>query len=188
MGNISKLRKKYTTPAHPWQKSRIVEEKKIIKDYGLKNHKELWIMKSFIENAKSQAKTLIPLNTEQSKKEEKQLLDKLTRMGLLNPNSSITDVLNLNVDDVLNRRLQTVVFKKKMAKSMKQARQMIVHGHVLVNNEKITSPSYLVRVDEESTVEFSPKSPFYSEDHPERTIPVKSENIKGSVKEVVKNE
>jgi small subunit ribosomal protein S4 len=68
----------------------------------------------------------------------------------------------------LNRRLQTIVFKKGFAKSMKQARQMIIHKHILVNGVANTSPSYIVRMSEEAGIEISPKSPFYDSSHAER--------------------
>jgi len=66
------------------------------------------------------------------------------------------------------RRLQTVLFKKGMARSVKQARQFIVHEHVLIGDKKITSPAYLVKVSEEASISFAVSSPLISEDHPER--------------------
>ncbi len=175
MGDPKRIRKKYETPSHPWQKSRIVEEKELIKRFGLKNHKELWRLKTFVSKQRKEVMRLIPLKTEQAEKEKKQLMDKLVRLGLLSKDSQITDVLNLTAEDALNRRLQTLVFKKGLARTIKQARQMIVHGHIVVNGVSVTSPSYLVSVDEEPTIDFNVKSPFYSEDHPERAT------VKGGV-------
>ncbi|MDK2849889.1 MAG: small subunit ribosomal protein [Candidatus Woesearchaeota archaeon] len=170
MGDPKRIRKKYETPSHPWQKSRIVEEKELIKRFGLKNHRELWRVKTFVSKQRKEAMRLIPLKTEQAEKEKKQLMDKLIRLGLLSKDSAVTDVLNLSAEDALNRRLQTLVFKKGLARTIKQARQMIVHGHIVVNGVKITSPSYLVSVEEEAGIEFDTKSPFYDVEHPERVV------------------
>ncbi len=168
MGDPKRIRKKYETPSNPWQKSRIVDEKELIKRFGLKNHRELWKLKTFVSKQRKEVMRLIPLKTEQAEKEKKQLMDKLIRLGLLSKDAELTDILNLSAEDALNRRLQTLVFKKGLARTIKQARQMIVHGHIVVNGVSVTSPSYIVPVDEESGIDFKVNSPFYSEDHPER--------------------
>ena len=51
MGDPKKQRKKYETPLHPWQGERILAEKKIMEEYGLKNKKEIWKMNSMLRNA-----------------------------------------------------------------------------------------------------------------------------------------
>jgi len=50
---------------------------------------------------------------------------------------------------LLERRLDNTVYRLKLAVSRTQARQIIVHGHLLVNGKKVYSPSYLVAVDDE---------------------------------------
>ena len=104
------------------------------------------------------------------KKKKKGLMDSLTRLGILNPSSDLNTILGLTVDDLLKRRLQSIVYSKHMARTLKQARQMITHEHVFVAGNKITIPSYLVNVEEENLVIFSPDSQFKSEDHPERFV------------------
>lgn len=49
---------------------------------------------------------------------------------------------------LLERRLDNTVYRLKLATSRSQARQIIVHGHILVNGKKVYSPSYLVNVND----------------------------------------
>jgi small subunit ribosomal protein S4 len=57
---------------------------------------------------------------------------------------------------LLERRLDNALYRLKLATSRLQARQVIVHGHVLVNGKKISSPSYLVDINDE--VMISPRA------------------------------
>ena len=61
----------------------------------------------------------------------------------------LEDVLALGTEDVLERRLQTQVHKKKLSNSLKHARQLIVHGHIAINDRRVTIPSYMVSLEEE---------------------------------------
>jgi len=171
MGQTKRLRKQYETPAHPWQKERIIEEKEYVRSYGFKNKKEIWRELGGLKKARAQAKRIIAdkLST-QAQKEREQLLNRLVKYGLLTKDSKIEDVLGLKVVDFFNRRLQTIVFKRGFARSVKQARQFIVHGHVMINNEKVTSPSYMVSLAEESQVSFNALSTLSKADHPERVV------------------
>ncbi len=168
MGDPGKIRRKYDTPSHPWQSARIVDEKKVISDYGLKNKKEIWRMETMLRELKNQAKSLASRMDAQSRVEEKQLLDRLASMGLMMQGESMDKVLGLTLKDVMDRRLQSFLVKKGMARSIKQARQFITHGHILVNKKRITFPSYFINLKEESLIEFIPKSALSREDHPER--------------------
>ncbi len=171
MGDPKKQRKKFNKPTHPWQRTRLEEEKVLKSEYALKNKKELWKMNSLLSKFKAQTKVLIRKSGEQGEKEVKQFLDKLTKLNLIPANTPIEDVLNLTLKDILERRLQTIVFRKGLAKTMKQARQFITHGHVIVNNKKITIPSYIVPLNEEGTLEFAERSPLSDVEHPERKLP-----------------
>ena len=182
MGDPGKIRKKYDTPSHPWQSARIEEERKVLNEYGLKNKKEIWRMETMLRDFKNQAKGLASRVDEQSKLEEKQLLDRLVSLGLLSQGESMDKVLGLNVQDVMGRRLQAFLVKKGLARTMTQARQFITHGHVLVNKKKITFPSYFVSLKDEAAIEFMPKSPFAREDHPERVVVEKEEKKQGKKK------
>lgn len=170
MGNPRKQRKSYKTPSHPWNKARIDEEKILVNEYGLKNKKELWKMHAILTLLKRQAKNLISAEGEQAEKEVQEFLERLARLNLINAGSKIEDVLELSTKDILERRLQTVLYRKGLAKSIKQARQFIVHGHVVVSGKKIAVPSYLVNADEASTVMFINKSNLADPEHPERVV------------------
>jgi small subunit ribosomal protein S4 len=157
MGDPKKLRKKYEKPVHPWQRIRIEEERKLMKDYGLKNKKELWKMVSILKNYKQRVKALIPRRDKQAEVERKQLINKVQSLNLIDKGSKIEDVLSIDIKKVLDRRLQTIVHKKLLASTIKQARQFVTHEHILIGENKINSPSYLVSLEEESKVKLSPK-------------------------------
>jgi len=168
MGDPRKARKKYITPNHPWKQDRIVEEKKLITEYGLKNHIELWKINFMIKGFKNRAKELIFRDDESGAKEKDVLLSKLRKFGLTSETSTVNDVFNLNIRQFLDRRLETLLVKKGLAKTMRQARQFISHGHVVIDDRKITSPSYLVTKKEEGRISFNVSSSLFKEDHPER--------------------
>jgi small subunit ribosomal protein S4 len=170
MGDIKKQKKKFYPPSHPWQESRIEEEKSLLKDYGLRNKREIWKMHSILKKFYAQAKKLTTTQTKQSEVERAQLLAKLYSLGLLGKDSKLEDVLTITIKDVMNRRLQTLVFKKNLARSVKQARQFIIHNHVFVGKKNITMPSYLVSRDEETVINFAAKSSLSNPDHPERAV------------------
>ncbi len=170
MGHPKKTRKSYSTPSHPWQSQRIVEERVLVREYGLKNKKEIWKMDSLLKNFTSQAKQLIPEKSEQAEKEKKQLIDRLARIGLIPTNADLTSVLSLTLKDILERRLQTVIYKKGFAKTIKQARQFIIHEHIFVGDKKVTIPSYIVRSGEEAKIMFDQYSKFTEENHPARMV------------------
>ncbi len=144
MGLARKTRRKYDTPNHPWQAERIDEERKLISEYGLTNKKQIWKMSSLLRNFRKQARDIIGLRGERKESSIKILISKLTRLGLLNKDSTTGDVLNLSLRDILERRLQTVVYKMGLANSVKQARQFILHRKVMVNGRILSSPSYLI--------------------------------------------
>lgn len=149
MGDPKKQRKKFSKPGHPWQKERIEAERGILKQYGMRRKYEIWKMDSMLKKLLHRAKTIIGERTSQSEIEKRQLLDRLYQLGLLKKDSKVEDVLNLTLKDVMERRLQTLVCRKNLAKTMMQAREFITHEHISVNNKKITAPSYLVSVSEE---------------------------------------
>lgn len=170
MGDPKKQRKKYSTPSHPWQKERIDEEKELLKDYGLKNKKEIWKIDSKLKNFFLQVKKLVASSTKQSEIERQQLLSKLLSLGLIKKESRLEDVLNIKLKDLLERRLQTLVHRKNLSKSVKQSRQFITHRHITVKERTITAPSYLVSTEEEAFISFNPSSDFSNPDHPERIV------------------
>lgn len=168
MGDPKRIRKKYETPRHPWIGSRIQEEKELRKEYGLANKKEIWKMGTLLKRFKDRAKSLIAQSGDQAVKEREQLIARMARLGLIKADATFDDILGLTINNIVERRLQTVMVRKNLARSPRQARQMIVHRHVIVGDSVVTSPSYLVTVDEEPTIGFTHRSNFANEQHPER--------------------
>ena len=171
MGDIRRQRKKFSKPGHPWNKERILAEQELMKEYGLNRKKEIWKMNSMLSNFARQAKELISEKNEQRKT---QLLTKLVSLGLLEQGKGVEDVLSIKLKDIMERRLQTVVLRKSLARSIKQARQFIVHEHISIGDKKITIPSYLVRVSEEKQIKYADDSNFLDPDHPEKAVEEKA--------------
>ena len=143
---MKRKHKKYSKPKRPFDKERIDEESGIKKEFGLKNKKEIWRAEARIKSIREKAKKLISATP----REQEALFDRLKKIGL-NVNS-IADVLSLDKKDYLNRRLQTFVTKKRIAKTQKNARQLITHRKILIENRVIDSPSYIVPVELEDKI------------------------------------
>ncbi len=155
---------------HPWQRETIDAERILKTDYALKNKQELWRMNSLLRDFKNQAKRLIALHSAQAERERDQLIKRLQRLGLLASEAKLDNILSLTVKDILERRLQSIVHRRGLSRTMKQSRQFIIHNHVLVNHQKINAPSYLVLKAQEANITFSPRSALASEEHPERAV------------------
>ncbi len=169
MGDPKKPKKKYETPNHPWRKANLEHEAELLKKYGLRNKKEYQKMSSLLKKVHNQTKRLTSLaGTPQAEHEKEQLMQRLRTLGMISEEQTFEDILSLEEEVVLDRRLQSVVLRKNLARSPKQARQFIVHGHITVNGVKTNSPSFLVPLAFDSTVSFSPNSSIFSEEHPER--------------------
>jgi len=171
MGDPKFSRKKYDTPSHPWQATRIKEENEILKKYGLKNKTEVWKAQSYLRNLRHQARELqarLRTKDPQAEKEFHNIILRVARLGLLPENATLDDILALNLESILGRRLQTLVYQKGLAGTLGQARQMIVHGHVGVGGRKVRVPGYLVNKLESENVAYGEGSPYTSELHPMR--------------------
>jgi len=158
MGYPGKSRKRYEPPSHPWQAVRMADEVALVKKYGLRNKRELWKAHSILRKYRREARKLLARSTgtgeenEHAKEKEIKTLEKLNKMNLLKEGAKLDDVLALKTDDILERRLQTQVHRQGLANSMRQARQLITHGHIAVAGRKVTIPSYLVRKDEDAQI------------------------------------
>lgn len=142
------IRKKklFVRPRKLYIKARISEENSLLRKYGLKNKKEVWKSIAKIKYFRNRAKSLAKSTPE----EQKVLFDKLKKIGF--KTDTIADVLALNIENLLQRRLPSIIFKKKLASTPKQARQMVVHKKVLINGNVINIPSYIVSLDEEAHI------------------------------------
>jgi len=168
MGDPRKQRRKYETPRFPWRTDILQSELKLQGQYGLRNKRELWRHKTEISRFREIARSLLGMPSEQRERMEKQLLERLNRLGILPDTAVLDDVLDLTIDDILERRLQSVVFSKGLAKSIFQARQLIVHGHVAIDGKRVPTPSYLVLRDEEAKIAYAPTSNLSNASHPLR--------------------
>lgn len=155
MGDPRRLHKKYSTPGHPWQKERIQSELPFMGKYGLRNKKEIWRHKTQIGRYRQLARGLLAAKSEVRSQQENLLIRKLSRLGLVPETASLDDILGLTLDDIMERRLQTLVLRKGLANTIYQARQRITHGHVAVDGKVIRSPSYLVTINEQSKIEYA---------------------------------
>jgi small subunit ribosomal protein S4 len=146
---MRKLRRGYKRPKNPYDSDQIKKEKEILRKYGLRRKKEIWIAQNVLRNFRQRGRELIAVHDE---KKEKVLLEKLSKLGMISKESGLDDVLDLSVDGVLDRRLQTIVFRKGYSKTVKEARQMITHGHVFIGGRKVIFPSYMVNLEEEGGI------------------------------------
>jgi small subunit ribosomal protein S4 len=160
MGDPRRLKKKFRKPKHPFQKARIMEELEYIGKYGLRNKREFWKSRTRLADWRNIARQSRKLSKERAIEVQKELIRKLDRLGIIGSEAEFEDVLLLTVEDVLKRRLQTLVYEKGFASTIYQARQYITHGHIQVGGKKISAPSYIVKRAEEELIDFAPNSPL----------------------------
>jgi small subunit ribosomal protein S4 len=146
MGDIKRKRKLFSRPKKLFDRTRMDEENVLVKRYGLKNKREIWKVKSAVSKMRRRAKALIGKDD----KKQRAFFDKLNKMGIAAVD--ISDVLALTEENLFARRLQTFVFKKKLAHTVKEARQLIVHKNVLVDGKVVNIPSFIVTLDLEDKI------------------------------------
>jgi small subunit ribosomal protein S4 len=152
MGDPRKPKKSYHRPRRIWTTDQLNAELYILGSFGLRNKRELWKTQTEVARFRNQARALLALATEARTEKENRLLKSLNRLGLVNESASLDDVLNLKIEDLLERRLQTIVMKKAGTKSPHQARQVVVHGHVSIGDRIVNLPGYIVKKEEEDLI------------------------------------
>ncbi|MEM2104846.1 MAG: 30S ribosomal protein S4 [Candidatus Bathyarchaeia archaeon] len=167
-GDPKKQKKKYATPRFPWRADVLQEELKLLGQYGLRNKHELWRHETMLSKFRGIARSLIGKAPEERRRMEEELLTRLKKLGVLDETAVLDDVLDLTVEDILERRLQTIVFRKGLAKTIHQARQLITHGHIAIGERRVTVPSYIVTREDEEKIAYWPKSPLADQNHPIR--------------------
>jgi small subunit ribosomal protein S4 len=168
LGDPKKQRKKYATPRHPWRRDQLDVELRLMGEYGLRNKRELWRYKTMLSEMRGIARSLLAKSGTEQEKSERDFLSRLRRMGLAGETASIDDTLDLDIRDLLERRLQTVVFRGGLAGSPSQARQLISHGHIAVGGHVVSVPGYLVAKADEERVNYAGESALAKSDHPVR--------------------
>ena len=160
MGDPKYSRKKSARPRNPWQRNLLKEELELVGNFGLRNKKELHVASTELSRIRKQARQLLAATTEIRTAREPVLLSSLTRKGIVTEDATLDNVLALNVSNFLERRLQTVVLKKGLARTPHQSRQLITHGHIAIGENRITIPSYTVTRNEEPLIKMTNNSTF----------------------------
>ena len=158
MGDTKNFRRVWKKPKRPFNFELKMDELKTVGTFGLKTKRELWKSRTELSRLRHQARSLLAVRQEVREKEEPILMHSLSRIGLVEKTATLDDVLNLEINDLLARRFQTIVFKKFFFKTPYQARQAISHGHVLIGDRVVNRPSYVVKVEEEDNIRLTPES------------------------------
>lgn len=168
MGDPRRQKKKFVTPKRPFDSDRFEQELQLIGSYGLRNKRELWRHRTELSNYRRNARNLLALPPEDRGQFEKEISDKLVRLGILTKEPSLDNVLDLTLENMLERRLQTIVFRKGLACSLHHARQLVTHGHIALNGAKVKTPSRIISTSEEDRITYFHRSPMNDESHPAR--------------------
>eukprot|EP00940_MAST-03C_sp_MAST-3C-sp2_P002428 g2428.t1 len=177
------LRKTFKTPRRPFEKERLDAELKLCGEFGLRCKREIWRTQLALAKLRKSARTLLTLDESHPKRvfEGNALLRRLVRYGLISEDEKRLDfVLNLTTQKLLDRRLQTVVCKKGLAKSIHMARTMIRQRHIAVGNQIVTIPSFLVRTSSERHIGLASSSSYNPATRAGRNLRKKQKNAKSS--------
>jgi small subunit ribosomal protein S4 len=161
---VKKLQKQYETPNEGWDEERIQNEHELIEEYGLKNKKEVYKAQSQLRSLRREARKL---NASEDEEQRTDLINRAQRLGLTKSDAQLEDILVLRVEDFLDRRLQTAVNRRGYSDTIKEARQLVNHGHVYVDGQKVTVPSYLLTKTEEKEIEVQLPEPSEEEEETE---------------------
>jgi len=151
---MRRFKKKWMRPKKAFDKVRINYENILKKNYGFRRKKEIWKLEYYFKNIKRRARKIL---AEKNKEDEKILINKLVKLGVANKDFTLDDVLNLDLEAFCERRLQTIVYKKNIANTIKHARQLIAHKKIIIEDRTINQPNYLVRKDEEDKIKLKEK-------------------------------
>merc|ERR1711936_380920 len=163
--NYRTYSKTASTPRVPFDKVRLSNELQIIGEFGLKNKREVYRVQLSLAKLRSAARYLLTLPVEDPVRIEKGavLIQKCVQLGyLLEDEAQLDYILGVTIKTLMNRRLQTIVFRRGLAKSIHHARVLIQQGHIRVRKQKVNSPSLMVKLDSESLIDFHSRSPLAS--------------------------
>ncbi|KAF7714152.1 40S ribosomal protein S9 [Penicillium ucsense] len=155
--------KTYRTPRRAYGAARLDAELKLIGEYGLKNKLEVWRVQYTLSKIRRAARILLTLEEKDPKRlfEGNALIRRLVRQGVLDQSHMRLDyVLSLRPEDFLERRLQTVIFRLGLARSIHHARVLIRQRHIRVGKQLVNVPSFMVQLDSQKHIDFTLNSPF----------------------------
>ncbi len=135
-----------------WDLARIESSRSLVKEYGLRNLKELWEAESEIGKVRRHAREMLSGASDRLEETRKSMTERLSRLGVTGKDATLDSMLDLNERALLDRRLQTVVFRKGLSNTIKQARQLITHGFISIGGNRMTRPGYLVEALAESQI------------------------------------
>lgn len=147
---VKKLKKQYETPNEGWSEDRIEREDQLVEEYGLKNKKEVYKAESMLRDLRRQARKLV---AQEDEEQNQNLINKAQSLGLVKSDAELEDILTLNTTDILDRRLQTAVNRRGYSDTVKEARQLVTHGHVEIDGKRVNIPGYLLTQEEEKKLE-----------------------------------
>ncbi len=164
LGDPKRSRRKFEKPRYPWSKARFDTELQLIGEYGLRNKHEVRRHQATLSGYWARARELQALSQEEREKPQKELLSKLLSYGLIPEGGNLDNVLDLKIENILDRRLQTHVYRMNLSKTPQQARQLITHGHIAIEQKRVTAPSYLVKSGEDQKIGYAQSSRFARDD------------------------
>ncbi|HJJ98688.1 MAG TPA: 30S ribosomal protein S4 [Methanocorpusculum sp.] len=173
MGYPGKNTKQYSSPKRRFEKSRIESERVLAITYGLRNKREIWRATDVLRKHRGGAREVLAMvsavgETPKTVARRDELINTLQRYGMIGANAAMDDILSLKIENILERRLQTIVYRKGLARSPKQARQLITHGHIAINGQRVSVPSYMVSVAEEAGIAYYATSSLADDANGER--------------------
>ncbi|KAF5140223.1 40s ribosomal protein s9 [Vairimorpha ceranae] len=152
-------------PRNPFEKDRLIKEMQIVGKFGLKNKHELRLVEKIFANDKKEARLLLTsLNIEDLCINARNLLHKLCTNGVLSGidltskeeiHNGLNSILDLTIDNYLERTLQYRVYSAGLAKSVHHSRWLITKGQISIQGVVIKRPNYVVKADEEAFVEIT---------------------------------